>query len=120
MDKATADTMLADSTVILAVATFILMIATGYLAWFTRQLARYTETLSKLTDRLVAIEEQRDRREREEKRRADITKCVTLARTIYGSNLDTSYWNDEGLQRQLKEVISAVEELLPLEGVVHI
>jgi hypothetical protein len=114
MDKATADTILADSTVILAVATLLLMIAATFLAWFTRLLTQYTKTLSKLTARLVAIEEQRDRREQAEQRRADLTKCVASARTIWRAHLDPFSWNTVEQQGHLKEVIPAVEELLAL------
>jgi hypothetical protein len=107
MDKPTADTMLASPTVVLALATIVL-------AWCTYQLFQHTKVLAELTKRLLTIEEQRDRREQAEHRRADLTKCVAVARTIWRANLDPLSWNSVEQQGHLKEVIPAVEELLAL------
>jgi len=54
-------------------AAVILAIATIVLAWATIKLFIHTQALSNLTKRLVLIEEKRDERDEQTKRRADIT-----------------------------------------------
>jgi hypothetical protein len=48
------------------------------LAWATYNLARHTKTLADFTKQLATIEEARDRREQQEKRRAEISRGLEL------------------------------------------
>lgn len=54
-------------------ATVILAVATIVLAWATIKLYQHTQVLSSLTKRLVSIEDQRDKRDEQLLRRADLT-----------------------------------------------